>query len=255
MRRWIPKSLLAVMTVLALATVGLSLHTSERISYFSTPAPGNRAVVRIFRTVVQRTLDEPSFIFEGIIGYRAPDRFHFHFQGYGAPNVIVVGSEVYIAPSAPDLSQKWGRGPLTRFADDIYGPQGVLGPLQRLLTAESVVRFGDDNFKVTTVVGANVVSPGSPGQVRLTYTVYVTDDLVSSIVTNEQGWFSVGAPQAKGHIRWERVSKFRFAPQTYGSFGAVPAFSPPPLSRTVPLTLCGGDHRTTVDGFSGCFAY
>ena len=62
MRRWIPKSLLAVMTVLALATVGLSLHTSERISYFSTPAPGNPAVVRIFRTVVQRTLDEPSFI-------------------------------------------------------------------------------------------------------------------------------------------------------------------------------------------------
>jgi hypothetical protein len=255
MRPWIPKLLLAVMTVLALVTVGLSLHTSERISYFSTPAPGNPAVVKIFRTVVQRTLAEPSFNVDSFIDYQAPNLFRVHVAARSSLDVIVQGHEIYVPIASTATSPLWGRSPLPPAGDPYFGPDKTLGLLQSLLRSDSVARDGSNNFTVKTVMSASSVDSWDPGQVLATTTVYVSDDLISSVVPNLQGWLTIRVSSfshGKVHVRWERVSKYRSPTSTFGDYGQVPVITAPPLSETVPIIMCDGGYGYKVQSRGVC---
>lgn len=236
MRRWIPKTLLAAMTVLALVSVVLSLHTAERISTFSTPAPGQPAIVKIFRTVVQRTLDAPSFSYDQTLNYQAPDRV----KGTGTYNgIIVVGSDVYLELSTTTSSSQWGKTPLTSLVDKEVGPVLVTQMLKTLLSLDSVVRVGN-NFVAKQVVSADSIYPGNPGQVLITFMIYVSDDYVTSVTPRLNGWMSVPKSGTGGRIEWQRISKYQSMTLTYGNFGNIAPVTAPPVSRTAVLHECTG---------------
>jgi len=258
MRRWIPQSLVAVMTLLALVSVGLSLHTSERISYFSTPVPGNPTVVKIFRTVVQHTMVEPSFNVDGFIDYQAPDLFRVHFDFPSSLDVILRGHEIYVPIASTTTGTWWGRSPLPSAVDPYFGPDKALGLLQTLLHSDSVVRDANGNFTVTTVMSANSVDSWDPGQILATLTVNVNDDLISSVVTTLRGWLTIrvlSVSQGKVHVKWERVSKDPALTSTFGDYGQVSAITAPLLSQTVPVNLCDGGYGYKVQARGHCIDF
>jgi hypothetical protein len=258
MRRWIPQLLFAVVTVLAVLAMVASTHTGERVSYFSTPAPGNPAVVKIFRTVVRRTLAEPSFTVDSFIDYQAPDLFRVHFAYPSSLDVIVRGHEVYVPIASTTTGTWWGRSPLPSAVDPYFGPDKALGLLQTLLHADSVARDGNDNFTVTTVMSASSVDSWDPGQVLATLTVYVNDDLISSVVPNLRGWLTIRVStvsQGKAHVKWERVSKYRSSTSTFGDYGQVTVITAPPFSETVPMILCDGGYGYKIQARGHCINF
>jgi hypothetical protein len=238
MRQWIPKSLLAVMTALALVSVVLSVQTAARISYFSTPPAGNQVIATIFRTVVQRTLDAPGFTYNQFLNYRAPDRTAVIAPGVG---IVVVGSETYVdlarISSSRQLSQKWGETPLTPLVDNQFGPTAATQVLKMLLSAVSVTRAGD-HFTAQQVVLANSVEPGNVGQILITYVIDVNDDYVTSVTPTYHGWFFVPSPGPT--VDENHVATYQTMTITYGNFGNVVPITLPSASETVMLKPCSG---------------
>ena len=248
MRRLIPQAILATMTILALVALLLSVSTAERISSFPAPAAGNPAIVAIYRTVVQRTLDAPSFDFDQYLDYQAPDRTATTFALGGER---VIGNVVYIALTSSSSTGEWGRGPLTALADEYYGPARALKQLQTFVNLKSVVRAGN-NFIVRQVIPADNVSPGNPGQVLVTSTVYVNDDYVTSIKANFTGWFSYPYAGTVSHPLYKRVDQLSAAPVTYSNFGHVAAITAPAAVQFVPLTVCGQAYHVVQSGHQVC---
>lgn len=244
MRRLIPQAILATMTILALVALLLSVSTAERISSFAPPASGDPATVAMYRTVVQRTLDAPSFNYDQFLNYQAPDRTATLYASGGER---VIGQVAYLALSP----SQWGRGPLTALADEYYGPSRALKQLQTFAKLTSVVRSGN-NFVVRQVVPADSVSPGNPGQVLVTSTVTVRDDYVTSVTAHLTGWFSYPFAGTVDHPVYKRIDQFSAAPVTYGNFGHVPAISAPPAAQTMALTPCGQGYRVMQSGHSVC---
>ena len=238
------------MTVLALAALLFSVSTAERISTFANPPAGNPDIVTIFRTVVQRTLDAPSFNYNQYLNYQAPDRTATQ-RTFGSMEVI--GKEAYI-PLTPDVALgKWGRGPLTPLVDSYYGPAMALRGLRTLLTSNSVIREGN-NFIMKQVVSADSVSPGNPGQVLVTYMVYVNDDYVTAIQTHVEGWWSIPYARTHGILRFRRVDTYTASQVTYSSFGQIAPITAPPAARTVQLTSCGQVYHLPYLGREVCSA-
>jgi hypothetical protein len=248
MRRLIPQAILATMTILALVALLLSVNTAERISSFPAPAAGNPAIVAIYRTVIQRTLDAPSFVFDQYLNYQAPDRT-------ATTSVIggekVIGNVVYLELTASGATAKWGRGPLTALDDEYYGPQRALQQLQTFLKIKSVVRSGN-NFIVRQVIPADSVARGNPGQVLVTSTVYVEDDYVTSIKAQLSGWFSYPYAGTVRHPKYKRVDRLSALAVTYSSFGQVAAITAPPAAQTVSLSVCGQAYRVVQSGHQVC---
>ena len=247
MRRLVPQALLAAMSILALGALLLSISTSEKISSFPSPAPGDPAVVSVFRTVVQRTLDAPSFSFTGFLNYQAPDRTETNLgSGSGfsvGGGLIIIGKEVYTTPLA--IAGKWGKGPLSSTVSQDYGPYRVRVTLETLLKARSVVRVGD-HFVVKQVLPADVTGPENPGQILVTSTVYVSDDYVTTIKALVQGWTTIQTAFTNGHYVLRRVASFEAGPETFANFAHVPAINPPPASKTIDLYTCAGSHVIQV---------
>jgi len=244
----IPQAILATMTVLAALALVLSVSSAERISRFAAPAPGDPATVAVYRTVVQRTLDAPSFVFDQYLNYQAPDRTSTTFAIGGEK---VIGRVAYIALNPSSASGQWGRGPLTALSDEYYGPTRALKQLQTFVNLKSVVRSGN-NFIVRQVVPADSVSPGNPGQVLVTSTVYVNDDYVTSIKAQLSGWFSYPFAGTVSHPQYKRVDQLSAAPVTYSNFGHVAAITAPPAAKTVPLVVCGQGYRVVQAGHQVC---
>jgi hypothetical protein len=239
------------MTVLALVALLFSVSTAERISTFANPPAGNPAIVTIFRTVVQRTLDAPSFRYNQYLNYQAPDRTAT-LRTLGSMKVI--GKEAYILLTPGVPTGKWGRGPLTPLVDSYYGPAMALHGLRTLLTSNSVIREGN-NFVVKQVVSADSVSPGNPGQVLVTYMVYVNDDYVTAIQTRLEGWWSIPYARINGILRFRRVDTFTASQVTYSSFGQIAPITAPPADRTLQLTLCGQVYHLPYLGREVCSAF
>ena len=251
MRRLIPHALLLAMTVLAAAALLVSMRSAERISSFATPAPGDPAIVKIFHTVVQRSLDAPSFTVDNFLNYQAPDR-----TSASSPSGVtemVIGRSVYLelGPDSHGI-RTWGRGPLTRLADTTYGPSRAKQILDLLLGANSVVRKGD-NFVVRQVVPANFISTGNPGQILVTYSVYVADDYVTGVSPFLQGWVTIPVGGSPARPEWARVSNYRAPESTFANYGPyVAPISPPPPGQAVALALCGQSYRIVVSGRAFC---
>jgi hypothetical protein len=244
MRQWIPRSLIAVMTVLALVSVVLSVQTSARISYFSTPPAGDQGIAAIFRTVVQRSLDAPGFTYNQFLHFRAPDRTAVIAPGAG---IIVVGNETYVELAGNSSSQqqprKWGETTLTPFVDNQFGPAAATRVLKMLLTAVSVTRAGD-HFTAQEVVSANSVEPGNAGQILITYVIYVNDDYVTSVTPTYHGWFVI--PSSGLTLSDNHVATYQNMTITYGNFGNVAPIAPPPALETVVLEPCSGPHSFSI---------
>jgi hypothetical protein len=235
--------LLAVMSILALGALLLSVSTSEKISSFPSPTPGDPAVVSIFRTVVQRTLHAPSFTYAGFLNYQAPDRTETTLGSSSGTGVggglIIIGNEVYTTPLA--IAGKWGKGPLSSTVSQDYGPHRVRITLETLLKARSVIRDGD-HFVVTQVLPADLTGPENPGQILVTSTVYVSDDYVTTIKALVQGWATIQTAFTNGHYVYRRVASFEAGPETFANFAHVPPINAPPTSKTIELYTCGGSH-------------
>ncbi|MBW4030358.1 MAG: hypothetical protein HIU57_06730 [Acidobacteria bacterium] len=248
MRKFIPHALLATMTVLAIVAMVLSISSAERISHFAAPRAGSPAVVAKYRAVVQRTLDAPSFVYEQFLNYQAPDSTSVATSG---GNDLVVGRQVYLPLASVGSSPRWGRGPLTKLADDYYGPTRALTQLRTFLKITAVVSSGRD-FVVQQVLPADVVSPGNPGQVLVTSTVAVSGGYVTSISSNVSGWFSYPYAGTASHPLYKRVDTLTAQPVTYGNFGAVAPITAPPASQTVPLRVCGQGYQIIESGHHVC---
>jgi len=247
MRRLIPQAILATMTVLALVALVLSVSTAEKISRFAAPAAGDAATVAAYHTVIERTLNASSFNYDQILNYQAPDRTSTMYAG----GERVIGKVAYIALNPTSSTGQWGRGPLTPLADEYYGPARVLKQLQTFATLTSVTRSGN-NFIVRQVVPADSVSPGNPGQVLVTSTVYVADDYVSSIAAKLTGWFSYPYAGTVSHPLLRRVDQLAAAPVSYSNFGHVPAITAPSPAKTITLVVCGQGYRVVQSGHQVC---
>jgi len=238
-RRWTPWSLVAVMTLLAAGSLVASLHTAPRYSYFASPPSGDPRVVSTFHTVVRRTLAEPSFRFDNAIEYRSPDLFLVQYAAPTPSSLIEVGHELYFPLRTTTPEPRWGRVLLTSNVARNIRIDAPKVLLNSLLHADDVARDGDSNFTVTTVGSASSFDPNDAGQVEATMTVYVNDDLISSVVTTLRGWMTVndplGAPRPTGLTRVSSIHPFAI---TYGDFGHVARFGAPPLSETTPLIIC-----------------
>lgn len=128
--------------------------------------------------------------------------------------------------------------------------------LTTLLHADDVSRDGDSNFTVTTVGSPSSFDPNDAGQVEATMTVYVNDDLISSVVTTLRGWMTVndtsGAPRPTGLTR---VSSMRPFAITYRDFGHVARFGVPSLSETTPLIICDTGAGYEVPSGGNCIDF
>lgn len=253
MRRLIPHALIAAMSVLALLALLLSVRTAERISSFRPPAPGDPAIVKIFRTVVQRSLGAGSFRVDNLLNYQAPDRTAT--INVSGANEVVIGSTAYLqlGPNSHG-AMTWGRAPLTHLADTYYGPFRARQLLEILLGDDSVVRQGD-NFVVRQVVAANYISTGNPGQILITYMVYVNGDYVTGVSPLLQGWVTIPVGGSAQHPQWWRVSKFRSPESTFSNYGLVAPITAPPASQTVSLSLCGQSYRFVQQGHQVCSVF
>jgi hypothetical protein len=236
----IPHALVATMTVLALLALLVSVMTAEKISSFAAPAPGDPAIVKIFHTVVQRSLDAPSFTVDSFLSYQSPDRTATITSGTGTlvSGQKVIGQRIYLllGTNAQGVAQ-WGSGPLSHQADQNYGSTRATEELKMLLGDDSVVRNGD-NFTVQQMVAADVISPGNPGQILITYTVYVADDYVTGVAPFLRGWVTIPTSGVPGHLTWARVNEYRSPETTYGNYALVAPITAPPADETVPLATC-----------------
>ncbi len=254
MRRLIPHFLLSVMTLLAAGAVVVSVHGGERVSYFASPPSGNPRVVSIFHTVIRRTLAEPSFRIDNAIDYQSPDRYRVRIAGPTPLSLIEIGHELYY-PLQPPTS-KWGEVALTSNVASNLRLNVTTAVLTTLLHANSVVRDGDNNFTVTTVRNASSIDPLDPGQVEATMTVYVSDDLVTSIVTSLRGWMTIAVTSGSPpRTRSTRVSSFRPAVISYGDFGQVAPISAPPASQTAQVMVCDNGRGYKVQAQAPCLAF
>ena len=237
MRRLIPFALLLVMSVLAVAALGLSVSRNERFSTFATPAAGDPAVVAAFRGVVLRSLDAPSFTFAREIDYRAPDSTRI---GSPVSQYLVVGGKEYarITTSATPL---YGVTPLSPAGDLVVGPGAAKAALEALVGPTSVTRAGD-HFSVTTVVPAADYQSEDPGQVELIRTVYVADDYVTSISSQLRGWISAPVANKDGGYHLGRVEHLSLGSVDYGNYGQVAPISAPPLGERIALVACSSPH-------------
>ena len=247
MRRLIPQAILATMTILAALALVLSVSTAERISSFAAPTAGDPAVVAAYHSVIERTLNAPSFNYDQILNYQAPDRTSTMYAG----GERVIGQVAYLALNPTSSTGQWGRGPLTTLADAYYGPTRVLKQLQTFAKLTSVSRAGN-NFIVRQVLAADTVSPGNPGQVLVTSTVYVADDYVTSIKAELTGWFSYPYAGTVSNPLMRRVDHLTVAPVTYSNFGHLSAITAPPAAKTVTLVVCGQGYRVVQSGQQVC---
>ena len=255
MKRLIPQAILATMSLLALLALVLSVRSAEKISSFATPAPGDPAIVKIFHTVVQRSLDAGSFTLDNYLNFRAPDRTSTTVVGTSQQlfSERVIGQKVYLELGTDAQGQvQWGSAALTHQADVTYGPQRATQELKMLLGDDSVVRSGD-NFIVRQVLPADFISQGNPGQVLVTYTVYVADDYVTGVSPRLQGWISVPTSGRPGHFNFVRVNDYRSPETTYSNYGNVAAITAPPLAQTTPMATCAdGGYEVVHNGRHVC---
>ena len=253
----IPHALLAVMTVLALLAVIVSVSTADKISSFPAPQPGAPAVVSAFHRVVQRSLDAPSFVVDSVLHYRAPDRTEAMAAGSSSSSsssgVRVIGTSVYL-----DLGQdsqghiRWGRGVLSPQANLYYGPLRATQELKMLLTDNSVTRSAG-HYIIHQVSSADAISPGNPGQLLITYTVYVVHGYVTGVAAMLQGWVTILEQGPSGATRRVRVDQYQSPGSTYGNYARVAPIGPPPASQTITLTSCAnGGYAVALPGHAGC---
>jgi hypothetical protein len=243
MRRLIPHAVLTLLTVLALGAMLVSLQSAQKISRFSPPPAGTPAVVTAFRAVVDRTLSAGSFTMDGFLNYQVPDTTSTSLVS--GPRIVVVGSTVYFElGTTAQATAVWGAAPLSTLANSYYGPQRALQLLHTLQSARSVTRVGN-NFTVKLVVPADTVSPGNPGQVEVINTVSVSNDYITAVQTNLQGWVSIpGGTTA--HIKWSRVDHYKGPQTTFSNYGVVPKISAPPAATQVKLATCGQMYQFVV---------
>lgn len=258
MRRMIPHAVLTTMTVLALLALLVSVNSAQRISSFATPASGDPAVVTIFHTVVQHSLQAPSFSVDGALNYQSPNRTATVASGSQTVQSAqkVIGSRVYLylGTSAQGVAQ-WGSGPLTHQVDQYYGPTRATQEFTMLLGDSSVVRSAN-NFIVRQVVPADYISPGNPGQLLITYTVYVASDRVTGVSALLQGWVTIPTQDLAGHLTWARVNGYRSPESTYANYGGVAPITAPPAAQTVALTPCdNGGYEVVQQGHLVCSIY
>ena len=235
MRRAIPFAELALMTALALVALGLSVSRNERFSTFPTPPAGSPAVVKVFRTVLTRTLDASSFTFDHSLDYQSPDRTHMSFLiTSGVNDYVVVGDTEYVG-IRQGAGETWAATPLTPSADRVVGPMAATAGLERLMTSDAVTQAGA-HFTVTSVVPAADFAAADPGQVQLIQTVYVADDYVSAIASRTVGWVSVPVAKKGGGYTLGRTQHVNLGSIDYGNFGEVRAISAP--THFVELVSC-----------------
>lgn len=251
----IPHFLVAAMTVLALLALVLSVSSAQKISSFAAPSPGDPAIVSIFHTVVQRSLDAPSFTVDGALNYQSPDRTATIASGTATVQSAqrVIGQRVYLllGTNAQGVTQ-WGSGPLSHQVDQYYGPARATQEFTMLLGDDSVVRRGN-NFIVQQRVPADYISSGNPGQLLITYTVYVADDRVTGVVALLQGWVTIPTQVPSGHLTWARVDGYQSPESTYGNYGRVAPITAPPGAQTVLLSTCAnGGYVVVQQGHRGC---
>lgn len=244
MRRAIPFAELALMTVLAVLALTLSVSRNERFSTFAAPPAGNPAVVKVFRTVLTRTLDAPSFTFDHSIDYQAPDRTRMAFMvASGVDAYVVIGDTEYVGIREAN-GETWGATPLTKTSDALVGPAAAKADLEGLFTSDAVTQSGD-HFTVTSVLPASTFYSEDPGQVELIQTVFVEDDYVTSIADRLVGWVSVPVAQRSGGYTLGRVDQRNLGSVDYGDYGEVRTIAAPPASRVVELVTCSNSPGQT----------
>jgi len=236
MRRLIPHSLLAAMTVLALGAMLLSVQSAARISVYATPPAADPGLVASFHAVIQRTLDAPNYTYNQLLDYQSPDRV----KGTGTySGLVIVGPTVYLQFSTTPSAHQWGSTALTTGVNQSFGPALVTRLLHTLLTLNSVVRQGS-NYVAEQVVAANDVAPGNPGDVLISFDVGVSGGYAVNITPTLHGWLSIPVSGTPGHYVYHRVSSYTSQTSTFTSIGRVPAITAPPVARTVALVACSG---------------
>ena len=258
MRRMIPHFLLAAMSVLALLALIASVSSAQKISSFATPAPGQSAVVAAFRAVLTRSLNAPSFTVDSALNYQSPNRTATIASGTVAVQSPeeVIGQRVYLylGTNSKGVAQ-WGSGPLTPQVDQYYGPARATQEFTMLLGDNSVVRSAN-NFIVKQVVPADFISSGNPGQLRITYTVFVVNNYVTGVTALLEGWVTIPTQNQAGHLTWSRVNGYQSPESTYGNYGRVAPITAPPAAQTSPLTTCAnGTYEVVQQGHLVCSIY
>jgi hypothetical protein len=212
---FVPLGVLACLTVAAMV---LSLNTSPRAAYFTSPEPGKPTVVKELHAALRATLSAPSFQSRSggdAIDYQAPNRT----KGIGPLGDIVIGHTAFLALSADGGTvTQWGEGPLVPMLNQTDGPESVLLGLEDLLSQNSVTLHGD-LFTVGEVVPAEEVDPLLTGQVLVVTTVKVHNGYVVSI-------HPVFHVLLLGRHR-STVKKVSGQTVTYSEFGKVPSITAP----------------------------
>lgn len=236
---FVPLGVLACLTVAAMV---LSLNTSPRAAYFSSPEPGIPTVVKELHAALRATLSAPSFQSRSggdAIDYQAPDRT----QGIGPLGDIIIGHTAFLALSADDGTvTRWGEGPLVPMLNQTDGPQSVLLWLKDLLNQTSVTLHGRI-FTVREVVAAEEVDPLLTGQVLIVTTVKVRNGYVVRI----HPVFHVLLP-GRHESTVKRVSGRTV---TYSKFGDVPSITAP-HGNIIRLHPCPDGSVMNVSGSHVC---
>ena len=255
MRRMIPHALLAVMTVLALLALIVSLSTADKISSFPTPKPGAPTVVAAFHRVVQRSLDAPSFVVDSVLHYRGPDRTEVMASGSDSSSsgVRVIGTSVYLDLGHDSRGHiQWGRGVLSPQANLYYGPLRATQELNMLLADNSVARSAG-HYIVHQVSSADAIAPGNPGQLLITYTVYVVHGYVTGVMAMLQGWVTILEQGPSGATLRVRVDQYQSPGSTYGNYARVAPIGPPSATQIILLSSCAnGGYAVALPGHAGC---
>ena len=237
-----PFALVSLLGVLALVTVVVSVGTSGRYSYFSTPRPGRADVVREFRSALENTLEARSFQYDespGRIDYQAPNRTRA-LDPLGPS--IVIGHTVYVALGfVNNKVTQWGEGPLTAPLDNVFGLMAVRRDLKDLLGVTSVHRRGD-HFYAQQVVAADTVSPGTNGQALIDVTVIVRSGHVVRVEATAHGILT-SYKLAHDAYRAVTVTSIYLGRDTYSQFGEVPPITAPTSAKIIHLQPCTNGYR------------
>ncbi len=258
MRRFIPHTILAAMTVLAVLALAFSVASAQKISSFATPAPGQSSVVSAFHAVLTRSLTARSFTVDSALNYQSPDRTATIVSGTSAVSSPekVIGQRAYLFLGNDTKGvAHWGSGPLTPQVNQYYGPLRATQEFTMLLGDDSVVRSAN-KFIVKQVVPADFISSGNPGQLLITYTVTVANDYVSGVAALLDGWVTIPTQNQAGHLTWSRVDGYQSPESTYTNYGRVPPIIAPPAAQTAPLSTCtNGSYQVVQQGHLVCSIY
>jgi hypothetical protein len=240
MRRLIPIFLISALSALSLVAILLSLHDSTPIAFFSHPTPGDPAAVRTFRDDVKATLNAPNFIFGGIgtlgpIEYQSPNRTKDLSK---LATVIVIGRTSYQELSGYKNSvTQWGEGSLTSEINKLFGPVRVKFALREFLNLTSVRRVSG-GFVAKQIVPAADISPGTPGQALIFWSVKTHGGFVTNYRGTAHGLLQSHVVVRKTHLEAVIVKSIHLEPGTYSKFGLVPQIVAPPKNKTVKLVPC-----------------